>query len=70
MTKRQELNNATSCLNKAKMKERIFVLLERDVASPATIRFWCEERIRLGKNLSSDLQIISAMCDADEMEKV
>ena len=40
--------NATGCLAKALPTEPFFVLLARDRATPATIRFWGEERARLG----------------------
>jgi hypothetical protein len=67
MLKAEELRNPNSCLNKALDGEMIFVLLERDAATPATIRFWAQERIRLGKNLATDEQIIHALEDADRM---
>ncbi len=69
MRKLDELIDQSSCLNKAKMGELLFVLLERDVAAPATIRFWAEKRIRLGKNQPSDAQITEALELADKMER-
>ncbi len=68
MRKYDELAEAESCLNKADDRELLFVLRGKDIASPATIRFWCEERIRLGKNTSEDLQIKLALIDAEAME--
>ncbi len=68
MLKRDEVNNPLSCLSKAKDDERIFVLLARDQAAPATIRFWADERIRLGKNKRRDVQIQEAYDCADLME--
>jgi hypothetical protein len=68
MLKGLELKDPTSCFSKAKDDERIFVLLERDKAAPATIRFWVQERIRLGKNVESDPQIQEALMCAALME--
>lgn len=68
MKKRDELSNPASCLNHATDDERLFVLLARDVASPATIRFWCAERVRLGKNGWGDDQIVEALNCAASME--
>jgi hypothetical protein len=60
MRKRDELTDPTSCISRARDDEWTFVLLERDAAAPATVRFWIEERIRLGKNSPTDPQIIEA----------
>ncbi len=68
MTKQEELNQPTSCLNKARDEEMIFVLLGRDEAAPVAIRAWCEERIRLGKNSEEDIQIRQAYMCARYME--
>ncbi len=68
MTKLAELTESTSCLSIAKANELIFVLLARDAAAPAAIRAWCAERVRLGRNSPSDLQILDALKIADEME--
>jgi hypothetical protein len=46
----------------------LFVLRTVDAASPATIRFWCEERVRLGKNKVDDEQIKEALACAATME--
>jgi hypothetical protein len=69
MRKRDELNNAESCMSRAKDDEMTFVLLGRDAAAPAVIRAWCAERIRLGKNQESDPQIAEAMACALTMER-
>jgi hypothetical protein len=53
---------------KARDDEMTFVLLERDVAAPATIRFWIKERIRLGKNQPDDDQLLEAENCARVME--
>ena len=60
MRKRQELTDPSSCMNRARDDEMTFVLLGRDVAAPATVRAWIEERIRLGKNNRNDAQIVEA----------
>ena len=46
----------------------IFVLLGRDAAAPVAIRAWVQERIRIGKNKSTDAQIEEAIQCADDME--
>jgi hypothetical protein len=58
--KRDELADPNSCLNRARDDEWTFVLLGRDVAAPAAILAWAEERVRLGKNLPDDPQIVEA----------
>lgn len=63
-----EVQKRDSCLNRADEDEWIFVLLGRDDAAPATIRFWAEERVRLGKNNPRDHQIVSAKECASNME--
>ncbi len=70
MLKRDERADIHSCWNRAKDTEYVFVLLERDLATAATIRFWCEERIRLGKNKSDDAQIVGALREADLIERL
>jgi hypothetical protein len=68
MIKSLELSDPKSCMNNAKPDEMTFVLLGRDKAFVATIRFWAAERIRLGKNKPDDPQIVSALRDADMVE--
>lgn len=60
MIKRLELTDPNSCMSRAHDDEMTFVLLGRDAAAPATIRFWIDERIRIGKNKASDPQIREA----------
>jgi hypothetical protein len=60
MRKREELTNPASCMSRARDDEMTFVLLGRDRASPAAVRAWIEERIRLGKNQRTDAQIVEA----------
>jgi hypothetical protein len=60
MRKRDEVSGPNNCLNRAADDEWTFVLLGRDLAAPATVRFWIEERIRLGKNQREDPQIKEA----------
>lgn len=66
MLKRDELLHG--CMAKAKDDEITFVLLGRDVSAPATIRFWCEQRVRCGKNTWDDKQITEALMCAEHME--
>jgi len=68
MRKRDELRQNTSCLNKARDNEMLFVLLGRDKAAPATIRFWCQDRIARGLNQANDYQIEEALKCARSME--
>lgn len=68
MRKTEELSNPNSCMSRARDGEMTFVLLGRDAAAPAAIRAWVEERIRLGKNLRTDAQIIEAEQCAATME--
>lgn len=70
MLKALELDSKDSCFNRAKDNEWLFVLLGRDIAAPATIRFWITERIRLGKNSREDSQIQEAIRCANAMEGV
>lgn len=68
MKKRDELTDPNSCMNRAKDDEETFVLLGRDAATPATIRFWAARRIELGKNGHNDKQIIDALQLANKLE--
>jgi hypothetical protein len=56
------------CYANAKDDEPMFVLLARDKAAPNTIRYWCHERVILGKNKADDPQIIEAQACAMQME--
>ncbi|HYE19231.1 MAG TPA: hypothetical protein VEA69_12345 [Tepidisphaeraceae bacterium] len=60
MRKRDELADPNSCMNRAADDEWTFVLLGRDLAAPAAVRAWIDERIRLGKNRPGDAQIVEA----------
>ena len=60
MRKEEELAHPTSCLNKARPAEWLFVLLGRDAAAPVAVRAWVAERLRLGKNAPGDPQIVEA----------
>lgn len=68
MIKRDEIEYAQSCFNKAQDGERLFVMLARDPASPVAIRAWVAERIRLGKNAPEDAQVLEALECARLME--
>lgn len=69
MLKCHELADLTSCLHRAHDGEMVFVLLARDPVAPNMIRFWVEERIRLGKNQLGDKQIQEAINCARVMEE-
>ena len=69
MIKRLELTDPNSCMSRAREDEMTFVLLARDIAAPNTIRFWVAERIRLGKNIMEDAQIVEALSCAAKMEE-
>jgi hypothetical protein len=69
MIKLEELTNPQSCMSRAGDHEMTFVLLARDAAAPETIRFWVQERIRLGKNDAQDDQILEALHCAKFMEQ-
>lgn len=60
MRKRDELSDPRSCMSKARDDEWTFVLLGRDAAAPAAVRAWIDERLRLGKNVPGDAQIVEA----------
>lgn len=60
MRKRDELTNPNSCMSRARDDEWTFVLLGRDVAAPAAVLAWIEERVKLGKNDRHDAQITEA----------
>ncbi len=69
MRKRDELSKEHTCMQHAHPDEMVFVLLGRDPAAPLAIRAWAAERIRLGKNLETDAQIIEALENAKTMEE-
>jgi hypothetical protein len=68
MLKHYELSDPNSCFNRAADDELVFVLLERDVASPHAIREWGLERVLRGKNHPDDAQIVEALQLAEKME--
>ena len=68
MIRNDELTKVNSCLNKARPDEMLFVLRAHDRAAPATIRFWVDQRVRLGLNTANDSQIADAWNCAHEME--
>ena len=69
MIKSQELSDQNSCMSRARDDEMTFVLLGRDVAAPAAIRAWGDERIRLKKNVDGDPQIKEALACALSIEQ-
>lgn len=68
MEKQKELTYPGSCWNKAKDKELVFILLERDPAAAHAVRAWIDKRIELGKNTLEDAQIYEAMNWADTVQ--
>ena len=70
MTKIEERENPKSCFSKALERERMFILLERDAATPATIRFWAQTHVQLGKNKITDAQIVDALALAEDIEQL
>jgi hypothetical protein len=69
MRKFQEISDPFSCFSKAKKNELMFVLLARDITAPSVIRYWVDQRILAGKNLSTDPQIAEALKCAAQMEE-
>lgn len=69
MRKQDELASTNSCIATAHPNEMVFVLLGRDTAAPFAIRAWADERVRLGKNVETDAQIVEARTCANTMEK-
>lgn len=68
MRKKDELAKKHTCMQHAHPEEMVFVLIGRDAAAPAAIRAWVSERLRLGKNVDTDQQIVEALECADTME--
>lgn len=68
MLKKDETTDESSCLNRAREDEMLFVLLGRDRAAPAAIRAWIGERLRLRMNAVDDEQITQAEQAALVME--
>lgn len=68
MHKHLEISSPTSCFNKAKDDERLFILPARDPAAPVAIRAWIAERLRLGMNKEGDIQLHGAAQCAGLME--
>jgi hypothetical protein len=61
MRKKDELSLEHTCMQHAHPEEMVFVLLSRDAAAPVAIRAWVAERLRLGKNVATDAQIVEAL---------
>lgn len=68
MRKKDELSREHTCMQHAHPEEMVFVLLSRDAAAPVAIRAWVAERLRLGKNVETDTQIVEALECAKTME--
>src|SRR5882724_4444922 len=68
MRKKDEISLKNTCMAHAHPNEMTFVLLSRDSAAPVAIRAWVDERLRLGKNVLTDEQIVEALAIAEVME--
>ncbi len=68
MRKKDELSREHTCMQHAHAEEMVFVLLSRDAAAPVAVRAWVAERLRLGKNVETDAQIVDAIECARVME--
>lgn len=68
MTRILELNQETSCFNRAESNEPMFILLGRDPVAAMLIREWCKRRLDFGKNKFDDAQILEALRLADRMD--
>lgn len=69
MIRKEEILNPESCLNRADPDEPLFVLRAHDITAPDVVRFWAQERLRIGKNESHDEQIREAFALAERMEQ-
>lgn len=67
MRKKDEPSKTKTCMEHAHPEEMVFVLLGRDAAAPFAIRAWAAERLRLGKNVETDEQIVEALACAQTM---
>lgn len=70
MLKIQERSIPTSCWNKAKDDEVVFVLKSTDKAMSTTIRFWIDKRVELGLNESGDDKIQEALITAQLVDRL
>ena len=66
LTKREELANPTSCINKAAEDEPVFVLRGSDVLAPIVIRVWASMAKLLG---ASQQKVSGALTTADAMDR-
>ena len=68
MIKQFEIIDSNSCWNKARVNERMFILLARDKTAPSVIRYWVRARIDTGLNNKDDHQITEALECARSIE--
>lgn len=66
--RKKDLSKEHTCMHHAHAEEMVFVLLSRDIAAPVAVRAWVAERLRLGKNVETDAQIVDALECARVME--
>lgn len=60
MTRDEEIDDVSSCLNRSAPDEPVFVLCARDPAAPMAVMQWCNHRIMLGKDDSLSPKILEA----------
>ncbi len=65
MKKRDELTSPTSCLNKAKADEPIFVLRGKDALGPQAVRHWAT----MAEGVHEPAKIEEALALAEQMER-
>lgn len=66
MTKKENLENPDSCLNRAADDEPIFVLRAKDVLAPRLVACWCQQAMEQDiypYKIASALRIAAAMID-------
>jgi hypothetical protein len=66
MTKAELLADPTSCLNRSRDDEPVFVLCARDVVAPEIVEAWADAAARAGSNSSKTRH---AMIDAEDMRR-
>jgi hypothetical protein len=70
MKKCEEQETPSSCWNRAKPEEMVFVLLERDPSFAEAIRAWAADRIRRRRNKPADDKIQEALLVAEHVESL
>jgi len=68
MTKREEIEDPNSCLNRGPDDELKFVIRAPDITASGTVRDWVRRRLAAGKNQPDDVQIEEALAWAEKAE--